>query len=219
MHNHHRPYKNFGVVGVAGIILLLVGAGVTLAAGNGSHASQSQHVLRGAATSLGNLPIPVETNVHLFAKDAAIFRGANQANSALQLGSVSLLKAGSKVDFYGIANAGGPSCFSVGPKVRVDSVIGPMACPQGFPSATAPVLDFTSMHGKPGSPDARVWQSVGFAASGVANIAFQTPDGSLIDLTPVVDDMFEVTTVPTVEVTKIVALDASGQVVWGHALL
>ena len=87
-----------------------------------------------------------------------------------------------------------------------------------FPSTSTPVVDFTVMHGQPGGDSARVWSSAGFTADNVATIAFMTSDGTLVNRTSVVDDMFAVTDIPTVRVTSIVGLDAAGDTVWSKPL-
>jgi hypothetical protein len=58
----------------------------------------------------------------------------------------------------------------------------------------------------------------GFAADGVARVATVAADGSEIASAPVVDNLYLATSTPDVPAVAVVAYDASGDVVYRHAL-
>jgi hypothetical protein len=103
-------------------------------------------------------------------------------------------------------------CFAVGPAKGTQGRLAQIACMPAFPSAEQPVLDFTAFAGPPG--DLRVYRAEGFAADGVASVAFRDSAGALVSQTPVVDNAYFVDPPPSGVVTALVALDSTGDVLY-----
>jgi hypothetical protein len=134
----------------------------------------------------------------------------------LTVGTIVNLGARDNVSFYQLKNTGGPDCFAI---ARRTTTLGQVRCSTDFPSPTRPVLDFTGFKQlQPGDPkSARIVDSAGFATDGVADIAFSTANGDLVDETPVANNFYDVTAPPDEYVTGIVAQDADGNTIWTEA--
>jgi hypothetical protein len=121
--------------------------------------------------------------------------------------------------FYVIANSAGSDCYAVGPAAAVRYTLGQVACNAAFPSASAPLVDFTVVHGGlgKGSPG-HVFRSEGIAADGIAAVGFESADGSLVGVQPVVGNLYASTAPPAEAVHKLVALDSDSKVVWSEEI-
>lgn len=131
--------------------------------------------------------------------------------SGYNLGAVSLLSTSGQRSYYRIADSSGPTCYGVG-YASTNNDLGQIECSPDFPSPERPVLDFTVMHGN------QVWRSEGFASDDVATVSFIDGSGQLIDVTPVVHNVYYVTAPPSEFVKTIVARDSSGTVLWSESL-
>jgi hypothetical protein len=141
------------------------------------------------------------------------------AASGIELGAPSLLSTRHGRSYYRLANATGRPCFAVGPALPVSYRLGQIQCAADFPSAERPVLDFTVLQEATNDPaSARVVQSEGVAADGVADVAFLTDRGKLVSVVPVVANVYSVTSPPDAHVTTLVGRDANGAVVWSGSL-
>jgi len=74
-------------------------------------------------------------------------------------------------------------------------------------------MDFTVMHGS-----GAVWRSEGIAADGIADVALRTTAGDLIDVTPVANNVYSLSGLPSGRVDALVARDAGGRVLWSEPL-
>jgi hypothetical protein len=129
------------------------------------------------------------------------------------LTSVSLLATRVGRSYYRIENSSGQACYAAGPVVHTSYVLGQIQCAADFPSATRPLLDFTVVHGGTANPSAdRVWRSEGIAADGVADVAFLTPSGHLVGVSPVVHNVYSLQSLPAGKVSALVARDAQRSV-------
>jgi hypothetical protein len=118
--------------------------------------------------------------------------------------------------YYRVTNTSGPDCYAVGPAaMNTDYRLGQIQCEPDFPSAARPIQDFTVVIGglKPDQP-AHVYRSEGIAADGVADIGFLTPDGQLVDVHPVVNNIYSNVTPTSRDVSDLVARDANGTVIY-----
>jgi hypothetical protein len=112
-----------------------------------------------------------------------------------------------------IANADGSACYGVGPAAPTDYRLGQIQCAADFPSAARPLLDFTVVHGGTANLSAdRVWRSEGIAADGVADVAFQTASGEIVNVAPVVGNVYSISALPTRHVSTLVARDSQRSV-------
>lgn len=195
------------VVGGTVVALLVVGA--ALAGTKLAHRTAS-------SPGLGNLPQP--GLVALSAFDSQFLANVASQGPGFSPGSVEGIGVKDTVAFYRVDNTAGPDCFAVGPAVHGTHALGSLGCPLNFPSTSDPVLDFTVLHGTPGTADVRVWQSAGFAADDVAAIAFTADDGSLVSRTAVSDNTYAVPNPPGQHVTAVVALDSTGNQIWSKSL-
>jgi hypothetical protein len=131
------------------------------------------------------------------------------------LGEVSFIRSEARRAYYRIPNSNGADCYAVGPMFSPEYLFGQVACAAGFPSAAQPVLDFTLMHQTAHDPTSvRVIRSEGFAIDDVASVEVQAASGAVVARAPVVDNVYSVQSLPDVQVTKIVARDRAGSVVW-----
>jgi hypothetical protein len=196
------------------IIALVVVAGV-LAAILGQGNSAAARPERARAGGLGLISSPGGQPVSLTTRDVAAL--GRFASSGQSLSAASPLATRGGRTYYRVGNGTGADCFSIGPAQATDFYLGQIMCAPDFPSVARPVLDFTVLtQPSSNSASARVVRSEGFAADGVADVAFQTPDGKLADTTPVLNNVYVIATPPARYVTGIVARDASGKIVWSQ---
>jgi hypothetical protein len=130
------------------------------------------------------------------------------------LHELSLLGTRGGRSYYRIENSTGSACYGVGPVNATEYRLGQILCVPDFPSANRPLLDFTIVHGGSAASQDRVWRSEGIAADGIRSIAFETPSGRTVAVTPVIDNVYSVTSVPSERVAKLVARDANGEVIY-----
>jgi hypothetical protein len=138
--------------------------------------------------------------------------------SARRGSEFSLIRADRGDDFYVVNNVGGGltrPCFAFSANNRH---FGTFSCPPNFPSAAVPVLDYTGFRAQ-ASGGVLVLASRGLAVNAVADIAFQALDGTLVDKTPVINNVYDVSSTPQQPVKGIEALDASGHVIWSRRFI
>jgi hypothetical protein len=112
----------------------------------------------------------------------------------------------------------GPECFGTGPVSGSEYRFGALICTPQFPSKARPLLDMTVFHGtgQPGNSrptDLFVGRSEGFAADGVASVAFKTTAGEIVGKTPVRDNTYSHSPIPAGPLAALVALDSSDEVI------
>jgi hypothetical protein len=135
------------------------------------------------------------------------------------LGVVSLISDRGGRHYFRVANASGPDCYAVGPAQPVAYRLGQIICAAAFPSAAQPLLDVTVVRQTSHDPaSARVNRSEGFAADGVADVALETDGGALVSVTPVVNNVYHVSVLPKEHVSRLVARDGAGKIVWSVPL-
>lgn len=118
---------------------------------------------------------------------------------------------------YEVANTAGSNCYAAGNAQPTGETLGQVECVPGFPSAENPIVDFTVVDGGiPSAPAVHVYRAEGVAADEVAAVGFQTSDGRLVGVTPVVHNLYESTAPPVDVVTKLVALDANNSIIWSE---
>ena len=116
--------------------------------------------------------------------------------------------------YYRIDNTLGADCYGLGIEGEKDA-LGAVGCAPNFPSAAQPVLDLTGFRGHMDDPSsARITRSEGFAADGIAEIAFRTAGGTIVGAVPVVDNVYVVQDPPSEQVVALVARNESGAIVW-----
>lgn len=206
-----KRHSRLAHAALAAAVIALCVAGATYAS-----VARSHRVVQSSAAA--DLPKPINPNVPLTALDKMALASLHAQDPGITPGAVELLSTVNGSSFYDVQNSTGSDCFSVGVAGATDQVLGSIGCGTGFPSATTPVLDFTVMHGKPGTHSSRVWRSEGFAVAPVSTVAFQTPGGQLIDQTPVLNGIYSVAHAPAVEVMTLVGLTATGQVIWSKSI-
>jgi hypothetical protein len=111
-------------------------------------------------------------------------------------------------------------CYGLGAASPTKHVFGAIHRVPKFPSPESPVLDFT-VFGSSAGPDERpqpknmtVHASEGIAADGVAKVAFLDADGQVVAETPVIDNIYRFDPAPAGSALKLVAYDATGEVVF-----
>ena len=107
-------------------------------------------------------------------------------------------------------------CFATGPAVPTTQSFTQIGCVPQFPSAVHPILDFTVFHNPGASGERRptrliVYRSAGFAADGVARIAFVDEAGEVVAETPVVGNTYSFAPPPPGEDLRMVAFSATGE--------
>jgi hypothetical protein len=117
--------------------------------------------------------------------------------------------------FYRITGPHG-TCYGAGPATQVGFVTGE-ECPAGtFPTRGLPVLDYSvyeaTSHDRAGGLS--LFRAEGFAADGVASVAFMRPSGQVALRLPVRGNVFFSAAPPRGPIATLVAYDASGQEVW-----
>jgi hypothetical protein len=117
--------------------------------------------------------------------------------------------------YYRITGSQG-TCFGAGPAEKVGFITGE-ACPAGsFPTRGRPVLDYSvyeaMSHDRSGGLS--LYRAEGFAADGVASVAFLRPNGEVALRIPVRGNVFSAAAPPRGPVAVLVAYDSTGQEVW-----
>jgi hypothetical protein len=142
---------------------------------------------------------------------------AQFAQGGAQLTTASSLGVRAGRSFYVVANSTGPDCYAVGPAAPNRYTLGQVGCNAAFPSPGVPLVDFTVVRGGTslGSPG-HVFRSEGIAADGIAAVGFETSDGSLVGVQPVVNNIYASVAPPVLAVQKLVALDGNSNVVWSE---
>jgi hypothetical protein len=137
------------------------------------------------------------------------------ARSGAELTAAALLSTRQGRSYYRIDNATGPACYGVGPAIPASYRLGQVQCAANFPSAERPLLDFTVIQQTTDDvSSARVVRSEGIAADGVADIAFVTANGEIVDVTPVKGNAYSADSLPAGHVTALIARDATGATLW-----
>ena len=116
---------------------------------------------------------------------------------------------------YRFTLAGGDPCFGAG-AARDLGTPGSLVCPHGgFPRAGEPVLDLSVYEGtRRGVREVALYRAEGFAADGVAAVAFFRPNGDVALKVPVSANVYSTTAVPMGPVWGLAALDADGKRIW-----
>lgn len=206
MRNPRR--RRVTVIGVGfAIVTVALAVGSTAAVGKSQQRPPSALA---AVSSLGGSPIaPLPGDVRAFQR----FRAASLVEALL------VTTRGGR-SYFRVANSAGSDCYAVGPLTPTNYRLGQIRCSAEFPSAETPILDFTVFHQASSDPaSARVYRSEGFASDGVADIALQAASGELVAVTPVVGNVYSLPNPPDEHVTKLLARDATGAVVWTQAFL
>lgn len=139
------------------------------------------------------------------------------AISGYSLENASVLATRNARTYFRIANKSGSDCYAVGPVQATEYRLGQIMCAADFPSPERAVLDFTVLtQPSPDHASARVVRSEGFAADGVVDVGFETDDGRLVAITPVVNNVYSVVAPPGQHVAKFLARDAIGNTVWSQ---
>jgi hypothetical protein len=107
-------------------------------------------------------------------------------------------------------------CFGTGPALPARQPLGAIACTPDFPSSARPILDFTVFQGSSTNGESRptnltVYRSEGFAADGVARVAFVDDAGAVVVESPVVDNTYSFDAVPERENLRITAFSTTGE--------
>jgi hypothetical protein len=117
--------------------------------------------------------------------------------------------------YYRFASPAG-TCFGAGPADQIGLVTG-ASCPKEntFPTRPNPVLDYSVYEGMSHDRDGGVslYRAEGFAADGVAFVAFLRPNGDVALKVPVRANVFSADP-PRGRIAGIVAYDAAGKEVW-----
>ena len=116
--------------------------------------------------------------------------------------------------YYRITGTHG-TCFGAGPAEKVGLITGE-ECPAGsFPTRGRPVLDYSvyeaMSHDRSGGLS--LYRAEGFAADGVASVAFLRPNGEVALRIPVRGNVFSAAA-PQGPVATLVAYDSNGQEIW-----
>jgi len=118
-------------------------------------------------------------------------------------------------NYFRFTSTSGHDCFGTG---RAGSAwpIGVISCRTAapyFPSATEPILDVSVVGADAGDQRLHFYRVQGFAADGVGQINVLDAPGAIIDVVPVIDNVYDsgATPLPAAAV-EIEAVDASGNV-------
>ena len=118
--------------------------------------------------------------------------------------------------YYRITGAHG-TCYGAGPAKDVGFITGE-ECPEGsFPTRGRPVLDYSVYESSSRERDdgLSLFRAEGFAADGVASVAFLRPNGEVALRLPVRRNVFSAASPRgNAPVATVVAYDLSGQEVW-----
>lgn len=143
-------------------------------------------------------------------------RGGVGVPESISVGDVSILVTRGDRSFYRLSE----HCYGSGRASPTNHVFEQISCVPAFPSRNRPVLDAT-VYGSTAGPDERpqretmtVHRSEGIAADGVAKVALVDADGQVVAETPVVDNLYDFGSVPPGNAVRVVAYDATGEVVF-----
>jgi hypothetical protein len=180
-------------------IVLLVGA-IAVAGALGRDAGSSYAKL--SRFSTGGILVPLARTEERVAR----LMGAN---------AVYLLAKRADRAYYRITGSHG-TCFGAGPGEKVGFITGE-ECPAGsFPTRGRPVLDYSvyeaMSHDR--SDGLSLYRAEGFAADGVASVAFLRPNGEVALRIPVRGNVFSAAAPPRGPVAVLVAYDSTGEEVW-----
>lgn len=188
-----------------GIALVVALAGVM------GHASS-------APAAPGQQPGPIDRVSNSGTPFTALLPTDHRTISALKIapGEIALLGTNGKRAFYRL----GSSCYAAGPAVPLEGyTFGVVKCSTEFPSAAAPVVDFTIVHSAENSETApaagTLWRSEGVAADGVSKLAFVSAEGQVLTEAPVVNNTYHFETTPT-SARSLKGYDAKGSVVFSN---
>ena len=136
------------------------------------------------------------------------------SSSGAEGARVELIASREERSFYVIHRRNGGACFASGEAGR-SLRLGTTMCPKpgtsfGFPSATVPILDQSSLSLEATSSTSRIERLAGFAADPVARVSVIGPDGSVSFSAPVVDNVY-ISNVPSLPVRALAAYDDSGR--------
>jgi hypothetical protein len=134
------------------------------------------------------------------------------AETGRDIGRVLIMARRGGRAFYRI----GAECFATGPARPTTQSFSQIGCPTQFPSPASPILDFTVFHSPGASAEGRprrltVYRSTGFAADGVAKVAFVDGAGEVVAETPVVDNTYIFDLSPSGENLRIAAFSTTGE--------
>jgi hypothetical protein len=106
-------------------------------------------------------------------------------------------------------------CFGTGPAMLARQPLGTIVCTPEFPSSARPILDLTVFQGSGTNGESRptnltVYRSEGFAADGVARVAFVDDGGAVVAESPVIDNTYSFDAVPERENLRIMAFSTTG---------
>jgi hypothetical protein len=197
------------------LAVLAAALSIALALGAANGGATHKKVVRIPAAVLRVVSAPASASVPLTELDKTqLARLTAQNGQALT--DVSALGTRNGRIYYRIKNTSGPDCYAVGPAaMNTDYRLGQIECAPDFPSAARPLLDFTIVDGglKPDQP-AHIYRSEGIAADGVADVGFLTPNGDLVDVHPVVHNIYSIVTPTSRDVSTLVGRDANGTVLY-----
>jgi len=117
--------------------------------------------------------------------------------------------------YYRITGSHG-TCYGAGPGRQVGLITGE-ECPEGtFPTRERPVLDYSVYEAtsRDRSDSLSLFRAEGFAADGVASVAFVGPAGDVVLSLPVRANVFAAKVNGRRPVSRLVAYDSSGREVW-----
>jgi hypothetical protein len=199
---------------IAVVLAVLAAVTVALALGTASGRATHKKLVRMSPAALRVVSAPAPGAVALTPSDKQQL--AHFAQSGQTLTDVAALGSRAGRVYYRVTNTSGPDCYAVGPAaMNTDYRLGQVSCAPDFPSAERPILDFTVVMGglKPDQA-AHVFRSEGIAADGVADVGFLTTDGQLVDVHPVVHNIYSNVTPTNRDVSTLVARDANGKVIY-----
>jgi len=206
------PKVRYSAAGAIAILVATVLVGV-LTRGGAAIAGSSNAHSRSLATISNDGGAPIRP----LPSDVATLKGFEQSGKSL--GHISLLATRGERRYFSVANKDGTNCYAVGPAQATEYVLGQVMCADGFPSASQPIMDFTVFVQPQSDPtSARIARSEGFAADGVADIAFAASDGKIVAVIPVVNNVYHAVAPTDQYVTRMVAQDANGAEVWSMPL-
>jgi hypothetical protein len=133
-------------------------------------------------------------------------------------GDVRQMAAEGENVYYRLPTTSGRDCYGAS-NASVASAPGFVMCAALFPSVTDPVLDFTIMRKDSPTGTPYVWESGGITADGVATVALEDAQGTVLATTPTADDIYSFGSLPAkLEATQLVARDSGGNVVFTKSL-
>jgi hypothetical protein len=143
-----------------------------------------------------------------------------RGNIGFPFGAVRLLAHRAGIDFYAAKTPTGIYCFAIGVRAQAIPSIDALACQGGtigsFPSAIEPVADFSTLNAT--SNATYVTTLAGFAADNVSQVGLLDATGKLIYPTPVTQNVYAASDVPSTPASAIVAFDGSDTIVYRKQL-